>query len=433
MDKFIGGLARSIKMGNYFFDIGPHSFFSEDKEVFQKVMDLFKDEPGEIPYSKRIVKMMFRGKYVDYPLSAKSVLFQMGIFSPILSSLSFAKSYIRTSIYSLLKKKKTQSQNLTVKQWAIDNYGKYLYLNFFKPYTEQFWKIETSELSHRVIPSSKKMDFARTLKHLLINKYLELSKREPGELSLVERESLPSYYPKKGFGEIANRIAEQIKRNGGEIYTSQEVDEIVLNSENSFDVKTKDKTFSGNYVVSTIPLNRIITKIKPLRETEIIQSAKKLEYLSLVLIYLITKKKKILNCQYSYFLNTPYNRIADMNNISEDSSPQDENILAVEISCHYGSKMWKNSNEEIFSMCIQEMEKNNFLKKADITNYKVFKFSSVYPIYRKDYDIHLKKTQECFKKIKNFYSIGRQGQFYYGDIDQMIRIGFDTVDKIIKQ
>ena len=82
---------------------------------------------------------------------------------------------------------------------------------------------------------------------------------------------------------------------------------------------------------------------------------------------------------------------------------------------------------------IQEMEKDNLLKRADITDYKVFKFSSVYPIYRKDYDIHLKETQECFKKIKNFYSVGRQGQFYYGDIDQMIRIGFDTADKIIKQ
>jgi len=429
MDKFIGGLARSIKMGNYFFDIGPHAFTTKDEEVFKKVMDLFKGESGEMLYTKRTVKMMFRGKYVDYPLSVK-VLFQMGIMPAIMCSLSFLKSKIRTSINSLLGKK-TQSQNLTVKQWAIDSFGKYLYLNFFKPYTEQFWKIETSELSHRVIPSSTKTDFAKALKHALINKYLELSKREPGELSLVERESLPRYYPKKGFGEIANRIAEQIKRNGGEIYTSQEVDEIVLNSENSFDVKTKDKTFSGNYVVSTIPLNRIITKIKPLRETEIIQSAKKLEYLSLVLIYLITKKQNILGCLNCYFVEKPYNRISEMNFFSEDSSPQDENILAVEISCHYGSKMWKNSNEEIFSMCIQEMEKNNFLKKADITNYKVFKFSSVYPIYRKDYDIHLKKTQECFKKIKNFYSIGRQGQFYYGDIDQMIRIGFDTVDKII--
>ena len=432
MDKFIGGLARSIKMGNYFFDIGPHSFFSEDKEVFQKVMDLFKGEPGEIPYSKRTVKMMFRGKYVDYPLSAKSVLFQMGILSPILSSLSYAKSYIRTSIYSLLGKK-TQSQNLTIKQWAIDNYGKYLYLNFFKPYTEQFWKIETSELSHRVIPSSKKMDFARTLKHLLINKYLELSKREPGELSLVERESLPSYYPKKGYGEIANRISKQIKSNGGEIHTSQEVNEIILNSENSFDVKTKDKTFSGDVVISTIPLNRVISKIKPLHETNIIQSAKKLEYLSLVLLYLIINKKNVLNCQYCYFVDKPYNRITDMNSFSESSSPQSENIFAVEISCHYESKMWKYSDEEIFSMCIQGLEKDNFLKKADVINYKVIKVPSVYPIYRKDYEIHLRETEEYFAKIKNFFSIGRQGQFYYGDIDQMIRIGFDTADKIIKQ
>jgi len=432
MDEFIGGLARSIKMGNYFFDIGPHSFFSEDKEVFKKVMDLFEGEPGEIPYSKRIVKMMFRGKYVDYPLSAKSILVQMGILSAIMCSLSFAKSYIITSISSLFVKK-TQNENLTVKQWAIDNFGNYLYINFFKPYTEQFWKIETSELSHRVIPSSKKLDFARTLKHLLINKYLELSKREPGKLSLVQRESLPSYYPKKGYGEIANRIGKKVKSNGGEIHTLQEVSEIILNSNNSFDVKTSDKTFSGDFVISTIPLNRVITKIKPLHETKIIQSAKKLEYLSLIMLYLITKKKNVLGCQYCYFLDRPYNRISEMNNFSNYLSPQDENILAVEISCQNESEIWKSSDKEIFSICMQGIGKDNFLKKEDIINYKVIKVPSVYPIYRKDYEIHLKKTEEYFNKIKNFYSIGRQGQFYYGDIDQMIRIGFDTADKIIKQ
>ena len=430
-DNSIGGLAKSIKMGNYFFDIGPHAFTTKDEEVFKKVMDLFKGEPGEMLYTKRTVKMMFRGKYVDYPLSVK-VLFQMGIIPAIMCSLSFAKSKIRTSICSLLGKK-TQNQNLTVKQWAIDSFGKYLYLNFFKPYTEQFWKIETSELSHRVIPSGTKTDFTKALKHALLNKYLELSKQEPGELSLVEKESFPRYYPKKGFGEIANRIAKQIKSNGGEIYTSQEVDEIILNSENSFDVKTKDKTFSGDFVISTIPINNIASKIYPVLEENIIKSAKKLEYLSLVLLYLITKKQNILGCLNCYFLDKPYNRISEMNFFSETLSPQDENILAVEISCHYGSKMWKTSDEEIFSKCMQGLEKDNFLKKTDIINYKVVKVPSVYPIYRKDYDIHLKKTQEYFNKIKNFYSIGRQGQFYYGDIDQMIRIGFDTADKIIKK
>ena len=430
-DKSIGGLAKTIEIEKYFFDIGPHSFFSEDEEVFKRVMNLFESEPNEIPYAKRRVKMLFKGKYVDYPLSAKSI-FQMGFLSPILCSLSFAKSYIGTYVSSLFIKKK-ENQNLTVKQWAIENFGKYLYLNFFKPYTEQFWKIKTSELSHRVIPSNKKMDFARTLKHLLIKKYLMISKREPGKLSLVERESLPSYYPKKGFGEIANRISKQIENNGGKIYTSLEVDEITLNSNNTFVIKAKDKNFLGNFAISTVPLNKVITIIKPLHEQEIIKSAKKLEYLSLVLLYLIIKKKNVLGCQYCYFLDRPYNRISEMNNFSNYLSPQDENILAVEISCHNESEIWKSSDKNIFSLCMQGIEKDNFLKKEDIANYKVIKIPNVYPIYKKDYEIHLKKTEEYFAKIKNFFSIGRQGQFHYGDIDQMIRIGFDTADKIIKQ
>ena len=432
-DNSIGGLAKSIKIENYLFDIGPHSFFSEDEEIFKVVMDLFKGEPSEMPkYTNRSFKILFNGKYVDYPISAKGILFQMGFFSAILCPLSFAKSYIRTSISSLLGKK-IEYKNLTVKQWAIDNFGEYLYLNFFKPYTEQFWKFKTSDLSYRVIPSSKKLNFAKTLKHLLINKYLELSKREPGKLSLVQREHLPCYYPKKGYGEIANRISKQIKNNGGEIHTSQEVDKIIVNSNNFFDIKTKDKTFSGDIVISTIPINRVITKIKPLHETKIIQSAKKLEYLSLIMLYLITKKKNVLGCQYCYFLDRPYNRISETNLFSENLSPQNENILAVEISCHYESETWKSSDEEIFSNCIQGIEKDNFLKKTDVINYKIIRVPSVYPVYKKDYEIHLKETEEYFAKIKNFYSIGRQGQFYYGDIDQMIRIGFDTADKIIKQ
>ena len=81
LDKQIGGLAKSIKINNYILDIGPHSFFTEDKEVYEKIVGLFEGEKSSIPFLKRTVKMYFRGKYVDYPLSVKSVLFQMGITS----------------------------------------------------------------------------------------------------------------------------------------------------------------------------------------------------------------------------------------------------------------------------------------------------------------------------------------------------------------
>ena len=427
-DSRVGGLAKSIKIDNYYFDIGPHSFFSEDKEVFNSIMSLFKGEESAMSLSKRTVKMWFRNRYVDYPLSAKSVLFQMGIMSPILSFLSFINSYIKNAII-----KKDQNTPLTIEEWAINNFGKYLFLNFFKPYTEQFWKIPTSELSHRVIPSSRKMDFAKTLKHLLINKYLELSKREPGKLSLVQRDSLPSYYPKKGFGEIGERIAKTVKENGTDIYFNEEVKEIDFSVNDSFTIKTDNKSIKSDYLVSTIPINLIFTKFNPKPNQEIISDSSKLEYLSLVLLYLITKKKDVINCQYCYYIDRPYNRISEMNNFSSDSSPENENILTVEISCFKNSDLWNLSNNEIYELCMSSIEKDKILKRDDIEDFRVVKVPSVYPIYRKDYEKYLNKTNEYFSKIKNFSSIGRQGQFYYGDIDQMVRIGFDTADKIISE
>ena len=36
-DQFIGGLAKTVDIGNYKVDLGPHSFLSEDKEIFNKV------------------------------------------------------------------------------------------------------------------------------------------------------------------------------------------------------------------------------------------------------------------------------------------------------------------------------------------------------------------------------------------------------------
>ena len=34
-EKIIGGLAKTVKVGNQNLDIGPHSFFSEDKEILK--------------------------------------------------------------------------------------------------------------------------------------------------------------------------------------------------------------------------------------------------------------------------------------------------------------------------------------------------------------------------------------------------------------
>tara|TARA_B100000614_G_C14097757_1_gene305788 strand:- start:13 stop:384 length:372 start_codon:yes stop_codon:yes gene_type:complete len=120
-----------------------------------------------------------------------------------------------------------------------------------------------------------------------------------------------------------------------------------------------------------------------------------------------------------------------MNAFSDNTSPGDKNILSVEISCLPNSDLLSMKDNDLYNMCMKSIEKDKIISKEDITDYKVLKVSNVYPIYRKDYEKSLNETNKFFSGINNFFSIGRQGQFYYGDIDQMIRIGFEKAKKII--
>ncbi len=432
-DHQVGGLAKTIKFNNNYVDIGPHSFFSEDKEIFDTVKSLFDDNPKKIFKVERSVKMFFMNHYVDYPLSAKSILFQMGPIIPILCFLSFLKSFTSTSLNSILNKQQKNIDQITIKEWATNNFGSYLYNNFFKPYTEQFWKLKTEDLSHRVIPASKKLDFAKTLKHLFINKYLEISKREPGSLNLVQRESLPTFYPEKGFGVIAEKIAEKIKSNGSRINLSENITKVKKLNDKSFEVITNKESYKSDIIISTLPLDNFIKITEPFNENEkLINHSKELQYLALVMVYLIIKKKNILGCQYCYFLNRPYNRVSNLNSFSEKVSSSDRNIISLEISCHKNSEMWNRSENEIYHNCLESLKKDKLLSDEDILEWKVIKVPNVYPIYKINYEKNLNFTLNEINKVNNLYSIGRLGQFYYGDIDQMMRLGFDVSKKILK-
>ena len=419
----VGGLAKTIKFNSSYVDIGPHSFFSEDKEIYYFVRNLFKNNLDELPKVERSVKMFFMNYYVDYPLSAKSILLQMGPIIPIRSFISFCKSYLA----SIFKKK---SKNENIEDWAINNFGTFLYKNFFKPYTEQFWKIETKKLSNKVIPASKKLDFANTLKHLFINKYLEISKREPGSLNLVQRESLPTFYPKKGFGEISKKISELLIASGGKIKLNEKVIDLVWDG-NFFKIKTCKSYYKSDVVISTIPIDNLVKIFSPINKVKKnIEVVKNLEYLALKIIYLVINKKNFLKYQYCYFVGRPYNRISNLNLFSNSLNSNNYTTISLEISCLKNSELWNMSDNEILDICIKNLEKDKILKKSEIIDKKVLSFPNVYPIYRMNYEQNLKTIETEFKKISNFYSIGRMGNFFYGQIYQMIRIGFNLSNKI---
>ena len=131
----VGGLAETKVFGEFRYDIGPHRFFTKNKEVYDLFLDMLSDDAVAV---NRKTRILFKNSYFDYPLTPLNALFGLGI----LESIKIFFSYFIARIRSILKLTKINN----FEDWVIDQFGKKLYLNFFKNYTEKVWGIDCKDI-----------------------------------------------------------------------------------------------------------------------------------------------------------------------------------------------------------------------------------------------------------------------------------------------
>src|SRR3989344_4263608 len=309
----IGGLAATVRKEGYYLDYGPHYFLSERPEIIKKVTELFKEDFGkDMPTLKRDAKLLFRGKCLNYPLNIKNIIFEI----PLTESLMIVTSYFYRQFLESIKKllnKETHDENFEI--WAKKNFGDYLFKIFFKPYTEQFWKIKCDKLAPRTLPTNTRLSFFKALKLIF---HMRITKKN---LSLAERETtLILRYPFKGIGMVLTAIANKIKELGGKIHRGYEVQKIKKNPDGSFTVTAardgKTKDFNADFVVSTIPLPLAVRMLDPSPPKKVMESTKKIGFLSFIALYIVVPDRNILSSSYLYFVGRPYNRVSEMKKFS---------------------------------------------------------------------------------------------------------------------
>ena len=420
-DPFVGGLAGTLRTKGCSLDLGPHSFTSDNREILDAVLSLFEDglEPR-----RRKVKFYYNGSYIDYPLKVKSLLFQMGFKSGTRTVLSFLKNKLFCQNAGVDKK-----EDETVEDWAVNNFGPYLYETFFKPYTEQFWKMTCSELSSRAIPKHTRMNFINTLKVLIPKRAYKFSG------SMAEREALPTYYPRTGCAEISEKITEEIRKKQGNIKLNCRAVGIRELSSGKIQVEYQEgneyKTIEGDHLISTIPLPGFIEMFGECVPPDVLRSCAQLDYKALTLLGMTTEKQNILDYWYIHLLDRPYNRTAEMNNFSSYTSPRNRNILTAEFTCSRSDDIWNAGKEEIFDMCIGSLEKDNFISRNEVEDLILVKAPYAYPIYNKDFTAHLNKLKNYSKAYKTVSILGRSGEFMYMDMDECIKRAFDLADDLL--
>ncbi len=417
-----GGLAGTARRGGCGLDFGPHSFFTEDDEIRDIVLGLFD---GKLTAQKRTVKFFYGGRFIDYPFTPLSIASQMGW-----GTAAVALSYLKEKLRFLPPPSPRQTgagagEGESVRDWAVRSFGNRLYESFFKPYTEQFWKIPCEKLSARSIPSHTRVSFVNALKVIFKKSF------EGRDASVLDREKLPVYYPQTGYGEIADLIHEKAAQAGAKFLYQTRAVRVETEKGRArvfYENFSGVDQIEGSHVISTIPLPHAASLLG--LPASIQASADELWYRPVLVLGIGLERENILPASYIYTLDKPYNRLTEMNRFSSGTSPEGKNLLAAEISCGVNDELYEADAEALFELCLPHLEQDGILKPGETVRLMTARSKYAYPVYRLGYEKHLDSVTGWLENVPEVSLLGRTGAFCYMDADQCMRKAFDLAESL---
>src|SRR2546426_4119141 len=129
----VGGIARTLAFMGCRFDVGPHRFFSKSPEIEALWTEVLGEEIRSVA---RLTRIMYRGKFFDYPIKASNAFLNLGPYETARCLVSYAQARLRPVV-----------DPKSFEDWVSNQFGHRLFEIFFKTYTEKVWGIPTSELS----------------------------------------------------------------------------------------------------------------------------------------------------------------------------------------------------------------------------------------------------------------------------------------------
>ena len=412
----VGGLAETKVFGDYRYDIGPHRFFTKNKEVY----DLFLEMLGEDAVAvNRKTRILFKGSYFDYPLTPLNALFGLGV----IESMKIGFSYLTARVKSYLK----LSSINNFEDWVIDKFGKKLYSNFFKNYTEKVWGIDCQDIGKDwAAQRIKGLSLSTAIKFALFPN----SKKRPK--TLVDL----FYYPKLGAGMLWEKFEEYLLNNNVDVLKNSYVIDVNYKDdllEVTYDSNGKKEIVLTKHLLFSNPLLDFIKYFKNEVPNKVLEASNNLDYRNHISVH-VTIDKKLFDDNWIYIHSPDLKmaRIADFTNFSKDMSIEGNYPITLEYFCFENEKIWNDTDENIIAIALEEL-KNIFPVNFNVIHSAVTRNPKAYPVIRTGYEEYITIIRDWLKDHKNITAIGRSGMFKYNNQDHAMATGLYAVRNLLGQ
>ncbi len=418
-DGAVGGMGRTIQVGDYSVDFGPHTFHiratPESKEILKTITPFFGENPLTLVRGTRV---LLRGKEYVYPLEILQVLFGV---NPLLSAL-ILWDYSLATIKSFFTPAKQED---SFEEWGVRNLGRTLYDLCFGIYSARVWGLPTTQISSKQAQRVAKLN----LKNIIL--------RTLGIKADPNTYFTKYFYPRHGISQLYEGMAAEVTAAGNRILLNSPAIRVERDGDRvrqvAYQTADGERTIDCDVLLSTLPLPAFVGITSPPLPQAVIDHAARLRYRSLKLIYIALKRPRLTDYHWIYLLDEHFrvNRMSEQKNVSPDMVPADRTILCIELSLWKDEPLWRASDEEIYRLALRDLMKMGYgVTESEVDAYYVTDIATAYPVYELNFEDHLIPVLEGVHDLRNVMTLGRHGLFLNNSMDDNVGLGFQIAAHI---
>ena len=392
----VGGMAASFEVAGVRVDTGSHRLHpATPASVLGLLRGLLGDD---LQTRRRNGRLRVYDRWVDFPLRPVELARTL----PPAALLRIGRDAATRPV--------TRPDPTSYASLLVSTLGPELYNALYGPYAEKLWGLPgrdiDAEQARRRVSTGGVWGITRTL--------VRRDRSGPGRVF---------YYPRRGFGQIADVLAEAAAAAGAAVETGAEVTAVEPEPD-GVTVSTADgRTVRAGHVFSTVPLP-VLARLAggPVPPTG-------LAFRAMVLVYLVHTGGRWTGHD-AHYLPGPQTRVTRLsepaNYRASRDDPADRSVLCAEIPCAVGDPVWTSTPDDLAEL-VRDGLRASGLPAVQFGGVEVRRLPRVYPVYEIGYADRLRPLDEWVDGLDRVTTFGRLGLFAHDNSHHAMAEALDAV------
>ena len=408
----VGGNAGSFQLEGVTADYGSHRLHPAcDPQILKDLRGVLGDDLLLRPRHGRI---RLRGRWIHFPLKPMDLVTHL----PKRFAIGVGADMLRKAFPRIARSQETFASVLE------RSLGQTICRDFYFPYARKLWGMAPEQIS---VTQARRRVSASSLSKML----RKVASSIPG---LKPPGAGRFFYPRRGFGEISERLYQAASTEGCEFLFGARISSIERDGRQvtsvTYERGGQQTRIAGSSVWSTLPLTALVQCVRPAAPADVLSAARSIDFRGMILIYLVLEQKQFTEYDAHYFPeeSIPISRLSEPKNYSGTDEPTDCTVLCAELPADPGGREWELSDAELARELCAWLGQAGLPVRSRVRRVVTRRLRQGYPLYRAGYEEHFSKIDNWLSELEGLLTFGRQGLFAHDNTHHALYMAYSAVE-----